>query len=66
MQVRFPYGLILIFISLCLFYYHNQKRRIKREERRERRRRIEEEYLELLLNSKVKNETNNEEPIETN
>jgi hypothetical protein len=52
MTFRIPWGLILIFIALFLFYYINQKTKIRREERRDRLKQVRDEYLEGMMRSK--------------
>ena len=59
MEIRIPWTLILIFISLSLFYYFNQKARIKREDRRQKRNERAEKYLDLLVKSNSNKETEN-------
>ena len=48
MSIPLPYGLIAIFIALCLFYYVNQKNRIRKEDQRERMQKKQEEMLNAL------------------
>lgn len=52
MQIKIPWGLIAIFISLSLFYYFKQKRRIKNEERRERINESRQQLMDSLIKSK--------------
>jgi hypothetical protein len=54
--MNIPGGLILIFISLSLFYYFNQKARQRREARKDR---LEQKQQELIEMSREKNK---EEP----
>jgi hypothetical protein len=49
MGVSIPGGLILIFISLSVFWYYNQKAKIRKEERRERLHESRQKLMDSIL-----------------
>ncbi len=61
MQVNFPWGLILIFISLFLFYYINRVSKNRREDRRDRLHEKRQEFLDSLLKKQKTEEPQKEE-----
>ena len=57
MDIQMPWGLIAIFLSLCIFYYVNKKNKIRRKERQEKPNDARQAFLDSLIKDNNKEQT---------